>query len=566
MNLALLNNLELVSTSKDGVKKIRQLILDLAVRGKLVPQDPNDEPASELLKKIQSEKQKLIAEGKIKKDKPLPPVTKEEKPFDLPKGWEWARLGLTGNIFNGNSINENVKQTLYSKNIKGYPYIATKDVGYGLTQLDYENGIKIPHSETKFKIATKDTILICSEGGSAGKKIGIANQDICFGNKLYANKLWSELDPKYFLYLYQSQIFYSAFRSRMTGIIGGISINEFNNICIPIPPKNEQIKISHQLDELMKICDELENQQIQSEQTHKTLLKTFLGVLSNSQSPKEFQENWKRIEENFDTLFTTEESIDELKKTILQLAVMGKLVPQDPNDEPASELLKKIQSEKQKLITEGKIKKEKPLPPITDEDKPFNLPDAWEWVKIGNYVLQTDYGTSEKSYNITEGVRVLGMGHIQDGKVVLDNCKRVRSNAEGLPELFLKNKDLLYNRTNSAELVGKTGIYTGKDDAFTFASYLIRLSPSTLSNPIYLNLVMNSWLFRETQVVPHLKQQCGQANVNGTILKNMIVQIPPVAEQNRIVAKVDELISLCDTLKSKITESKNIQNQMSVNF
>lgn len=165
----LLSNLNLLAAAPGGVARLRELILTLAVQGKLVPQDPKDEPASALLKKIRVEKDQLIADGKIKRDKPPPKISDGEIPFDLPKGWVWERLGVIGNIFSGNSINSTEKESKYALQ-SGLPYIATKDVGYGLEPLDYENGIRIPLGETKFKVALPGSVLICAEGGSAGRK------------------------------------------------------------------------------------------------------------------------------------------------------------------------------------------------------------------------------------------------------------------------------------------------------------------------------------------------------------------------------------------------------------
>ncbi|EQD25888.1 subunit S of type I restriction-modification system [mine drainage metagenome] len=166
-------------TAPDGIKKLRELILTLAMQGKLVAQDRNDPPASQLLKEIDAEKKRLVKEGKIKAPKTLPEITLEEVPYALPQGWEWVRLGTIGNIFNGNSINAAEKDAKYA-GAKGLPYIATKDVGYGLDPVDYENGIRIPVGEEKFRVAHQGAVLMCAEGGSAGKKCGLTDRDICF--------------------------------------------------------------------------------------------------------------------------------------------------------------------------------------------------------------------------------------------------------------------------------------------------------------------------------------------------------------------------------------------------
>ena len=280
----LLKNLEIVFSNfdkivktKEDIKDIRNLILSLAIKGKLVEQNPNDEPASELLKRIKKEKQRLIDEKIIKKEKPLPPIEEDEKLIEIPSNWEWVRLGEIGNIFNGNSINEKIKKEKYEDILQGLDYIATKDVEYPTGNINYNNGVKIPFEElNKFKIAHKNSILICSEGGSAGKKIGVTLKDICFGNKLYATEIYlKELNNKYVYYVYKTSYFYCNFKNNETGIIGGVSINKFKNIIIPIPPVEEQKRIVEKVENLMKICDLLESKLILNEKISENLLKSI---------------------------------------------------------------------------------------------------------------------------------------------------------------------------------------------------------------------------------------------------------------------------------------------------
>lgn len=544
-----------------GIKKLRELILELAVRGKLVPQDPSDEPASVLLERIAAEKAQLVKEGKIKKPKALPEIGGQDKPFELPEGWEWACIGYVGNIFNGNSVNAKVKEEKYTCITEGYPFIATKDVGYGFDKLDYENGVTIPFDEANFKVAHKNAVLICAEGGSAGKKCGITDQDICFGNKLFAIELFSNFEPKLLLATYLTPTFFSNFSAVMTGIIGGISVNKFSELLIPISPLAEQHRIVAKVDELMALCDQLELRSESQLAAHQTLVETLLTTLTDSADADELSQNWARLSTHFDTLFTTEASIDALKQTILQLAVMGKLVPQDPSDEPASALLERIAAEKARLVKEKKIKKEKPLPEISENEKPFELPQGWAWSRISESSLFCEYGSSEKTVSeLSDGVPVLKMGDIQEGNIVLGCHQVVSPKIDDLPNLYLKKGDVLYNRTNSAELVGKTGMFDGDDDTYTFASYLIRIRCSIHNiRPEYLTLCMNSPLFRKTQIEPHIKQQCGQANVNGTLMKSMLVSIPPYHEQVLILQKIHELMTLCDQLKSRLQTSQQTQ-------
>ena len=384
-----------------GIQKMRELILELAITGKLVSEKKIDLEENKVFEDIEAEIKKLTEEGIISKRKQLTPIIDDEKIFKIPSNWEWIKIGNTGKIFNGNSINENEKKTKYSNIKKGRPFIATKDVGYGREKLNYKNGISIPYDELKFKTARKNAVLICSEGGSAGKKIGISEFEICFGNKLLANETFSAINPRYIFYIYQSQSFYKSFSKRMNGIIGGISINEFLNITIPIPPTNQQNLIVNKIDELMLLCDQLEENYLKSEKSHAKLVKVLLDSLNEAVDDEKFKESWELISIYFNTLFTTEESIEELKKTILQLGITGKLSFQDQNDEPAEKFLNKIKSEKIKLIDKGKLKKEKKIQNINDKDKPFNLPKGWSWIRLNSITELITKGSSPRWQNVS---------------------------------------------------------------------------------------------------------------------------------------------------------------------
>ena len=235
--------------------QLRKSVLQQAVQGKLVPQNPADGTAEELLKKIRKEKDKLVREGKIKKEKPLPPIDDEEIPFEIPESWAWVRLGDCNNIYTGNSINASVKQEKYSKHCNGYNFIATKDVGFD-NIINYQNGIEIPKHEPNFKIAPAGSTLLCIEGGSAGRKIGLLNQDVCFGNKLCCFTSIVVFN-KFVYYFLQSYAFFYEFTDSVSGIIGGVSIAKIKNLLIPLPPLAEQKRIVEKIESLLPLCDEL---------------------------------------------------------------------------------------------------------------------------------------------------------------------------------------------------------------------------------------------------------------------------------------------------------------------
>lgn len=248
--------------------------------------------------------------------------------------------------------------------------------------------------------------------------------------------------------------------------------------------------------------------------------------------------------------------ISNLRQSILQEAVQGKLVSQDPNDEPAHDLLEKIYYEKKQLIKDKKITKVKSVPEITEHEIPYELPQGWKWVRFGEICKNIDYGTSTKASSENIGVPVLRMNNVVNGKIDFTDLKYVEEGLDDLPRLYLEAGDLLFNRTNSYELVGKTGIFTEPAMKCTFASYLIRCSIFlNFLNAKYVNYYMNSAIFRKTQLEPQITQQNGQANFNGSKLKETLVPIPPLREQVRIVEKVEQFMVLCDELEKTVLQS-----------
>uniref|UniRef100_UPI003EBB9359 restriction endonuclease subunit S n=1 Tax=Escherichia coli TaxID=562 RepID=UPI003EBB9359 len=396
-----------------GIKKLRELILELAVRGKLVPQDPNDEPASELLKRIAAEKAELVKQGKIKKQKPLPEISEEEKPFELPEGWEWARINDIASFTNGYAF----KSSEFQNSGVGIVKIGDIDSsGFISTAgMSYVSEKKINVLPEEMRVNPGDMVIAMS--GATTGKLGFNKTKSTFLLNQRVGKIVTYSVDKEFIYHYLSTRIEENLSISLGSAIPNISTAQINNIIIPIPPSDEQVKIIARVKLLISLCDQLEQQSLTSLDAHQQLVETLLGTLTDSQNAEELAENWARISEHFDTLFTTEASVDALKQTILQLAVMGKLVPQDPNDEPASELLKRIAQEKAQLVKEGKIKKQKPLPPISDEEKPFELPEGWEWCKFGltSEFINGDRGSNYPNKNeyVSQGIPWINTGHIE---------------------------------------------------------------------------------------------------------------------------------------------------------
>ena len=448
----------------------------------------------------------------------------DEVPFDIPDSWEWCRLSSVNDMYTGNSINQTDKKTKYTNLSTGYYYIGTKDVGFDHT-IDYDNGVKIPYNNSKFKIAPKNCILLCIEGGSAGRKIAFTNQDICFGNKLCCFISYG-IDYLFLYYYLQSPLFQEIFKKNTTGIIGGVSVNTLKSLYFPVPPLAEQKRIIERI-----LCVE-----------------QYIDLYA--------------ISEN--AITSLDNSFPELlKKSILQEAVQGKLVPQDPNDEPASVLLERIRAEKQALIKAGKIKKDKNESVIfrrdnfhyekrgseevcIDEELPFEIPRNWEWCYLGDVAFVTKLAGFEYTKyiapNLTDtGIPLFKGKNVQKGKLVF--------NFEGyIPEYIsdelsrsqISKKCLL---TPYVGTIGNIAIFDGSFKAHLGSNVgkieLINPVDRTyLSEEYVLNYLRSAAGYQ--QLTKH-KKATAQESISIDAIRNVIIPIPPTNEQNRIINILERL-------------------------
>ncbi len=516
-----------------GIKKLRELILELAVRGLLVPQDPTDEPASELLKKIAAEKAKLVKAGKIKKEKPLPRIAELEKPFELPVSWSWEHLA---NVFYPISVSKNKVKTSELSEEGKYP-VVDQGQSFIAGYVDDEGLLNI----------LPGPVVIFGDHTSALKYVNfnfVAGAD---GVKILRP---IGCDERYFFLVCKTL----PIESRGYGRHYSRLVDNF----FPLPPLAEQNRIVAKVDELMVLCDQLEQETNASLGAHQTLVETLLSTLTSAADHAQFASAWQRIADHFDTLFTTEESIAQLKQTILQLAVMGKLVPQDPNDAPASELLKKIAAEKAKLLKEGKIKKEKPLSPIAEEEKPFDLPSGWAWSRFD--------GLIDPEYQISYGVLVPGPD-VEDGIPFVRIEDLSLNNPSELPNKKISPEiDQHYTRTRliGGEIlmgvvgsIGKLGIAPHSWRGANIARAVCRIVPTRFLHREYIVQILQSNFMQRSFIGD--TRTLAQPTLNIGFIRSTITPIPPLGEQHRIVTKVDELMALCDQLKSRLSDAQTTQ-------
>ncbi|PEH73981.1 restriction endonuclease subunit S [Edwardsiella tarda] len=540
-----------------GIKKLRELILELAVRGKLVPQDPSDEPASVLLERIAAEKTRLVADGKIKKPKALPEISEEEKPFELPEGWQWCRLGsLIPQFQNGASsrgdsggIPITVLRLADIKNWK-VSLVDTRTLPIDAKSID------------KYSLEKGDILIIRVNGSSdiVGRFIGCDESY----NAIYCDHfirmrfLVEVFDTRYLSLLGSSNIVRSTIADLFISTAGQKTVNQghISSILLPLPSIAEQQRVVAKVDELMALCDQLEQRSESQLAAHQTLVETLLATLTDSADSDELAQNWARISTHFDTLFTTEASIDALKQTILQLAVMGKLIPQDPSDEPASALLERIAAEKARLVKEKKIKKEKPLPAISEDEVPFALPQGWACCRISDLGYDLGGGTPSKTKSKYWNGNIPWVSP-KDMKVDF-----ISSSTDYVTEDAISETVIKLIPSNSLLMVVRGMILAHSFPvALTMAPVAINQDMKALVfseiNEVYLLTLMKAARERVVSMVEHSSH--GTCKLVSEKLWSMVVCIPPKEEQLRIIKTVDTLMAICDQLKSRLQTSQQTQ-------
>lgn len=559
---SLYQHLPLIAAAPGGIKKLRELILELAVRGKLVPQDPSDEPAAELLKRIEAEKARLVTKKKIRKAKLLPAVSLSEMPYELPRDWVWCRLGNISQINPRNDLPYELEVSFVPMAMIGTRF----DGAHGQKRrLWHEVRQNFTHfAEGDIGVAK---ITPCFENSKACVFTNLRNGVGAGTTELHiARRLADTLVPRYVLAYLKSPRFLQEGEGKMTGTAGQkrlpkdfVASNPF-----PLPPLAEQRRIVAKVDELMALCDRLEAQQADAEAAHTTLVKTLLDTLTQSQTAADFTANWQRLSAHFDTLFTTESSIDALKQTLLQLAVMGKLVPQNPKDEPADQLLERCQARKIRLIVEKKLRKGRQLPALDEGDVPFPVPSGWLWTQLDEVVAITGGVTLGRKLAGRQVVSCpyLRVANVQRGYLVLDQIKDVAVPEEEVDKYRLQSGDLLITEGGDWDKVGRAAIWRDEIPDCLHQNHVFRARK--LSNRLderwaemYLNSPMAQEYFQDSS-----KQTTNLASINMTQLRSCAFPLPSPAEQHRIVAKVDELMALCDQLKAQLVASRTIHERL----
>lgn len=544
-----------------GIKKLRELILELAVRGKLLPQDPNDEPAQTLLERIAKEKAHLLKEGQIKKGKALPVIGDDEKQFELPKGWQWRRMqDISSYIQRGKG-----PQYADTGKVKVVSQKCVQWAGFDLAPARHVDDTSLEKYQPERFLKNGDLLWNSTGTGTVGRTNVVHDID---ANSLVADSHVTIIRPlltdSNFLWCYlsapgiQSRIEPEHEKALVSGTTNQVELNTSAvvQLVVPIPPLAEQHRIVAKVEELMALCDQLEQQQTNNIEAHLTLVETLLSTLTNVESQEEFTEAWNRIADHFDTLFTTEQSIDQLKQTILQLAVMGKLVPQDPNDEPAKVLLARAKAAKEQLSIERRLRQSEVVE-FSEPELLFDLPDGWTWAHV------TDVALIQGGKRLPPGAELVDtptphiyirVTDMKDGSILESGLRYLLPEVQREISRYIVNKEDLY--ITIAGTIGSIGTIPDWLDGQNLTENAAKIVFRHLDKHFFLLALTSE--FVQSQFIEKTKQMA-QPKLALKRIAGAMFCLPPIAEQHRIVAKVDELMALCDTLKERLADAKTTQ-------
>ncbi len=516
-------------------QQLKNSILQMAVSGKLVPQDPNDEPASVLLKRIKAEKQELIKAGKIKKDKKSSEIFRgtsrnipytfceqigkeirdisDEIPFDIPESWEWVRFSTIMELQSGQDLTSDK----YNSNKLGLPYIT------GASNIVKDTVIINRWTEYGRSFAYKGDILLTCKG-TVGEIALLQQEQVHIARQLMAIHLYKGTSTDYIELVLKTLV--EKFKTAAKSMIPGIARNDVLQSLIPLPPLPEQHRIVNKIKELIPYIDKYEQAETQ------------LADLNNK----------------FPEL---------LKKSILQEAIQGRLVPQDPNDEPASVLLERIRAEKQTLIKASKIKKDKHESVIVTRDKipyeivdgkerciadevPFEIPESWEWVRIGNVTSVLGgkrIPAGRKLSTDNTGHIYIRVSDMKDNSVSTDNLLYVPNDIFPTISRYIINKEDVY--ITVAGTIGKVGKIPPELDGANLTENADRLVFSNLDQNWLIKFLQSNVV--QSQIVD-ATTKVGQPKLAIKRIQSLLIPLPPINEQHRIVAKIEELMSNINTL------------------
>ena len=547
----LLAHYERIADAPDAVPHLRRFILDLAVRGKLVEQDPNDEPASELLERIAAEKARLVKAGEVRRRKPVVSIDQVGRRFALPLGWSSTRLAFIAECLD--YMREPINAAERKQRISGksrselFPYFgATQQQGW---IDDY--------------IFDEDLILLGEDGVPFFEPLRAKAY-------LIEGKSWVNNHAHVFRAILVSHVYLVHYLNTFDyiGRVVGATRSKLNqsralDIPIMLPPLAEQHRIVAMVDELMALCDRLETARAEREATRDRLAAASLAHLdAPDPDPATFRDHASLALDNLTPLTTRRDQIKALRQTILNLAVRGRLVEQSPNDEPASELLTWIAAEKARLVRKRRIRGCGVSTPAVLSDVPFDLPTGWCPAKIGQILVEIQtgpFGTSlhQSDYQLG-GTPVINPASIQNERIIpVDKMAVGPVTLKRIASFKLHLGDVVMGRRGE---LGRCAVVSERERGWLCGTGSLILRAPEYISPRFLCMLIGSPFSR--QYLGGTAVGATMQNLNQSILLNLSFGLPPLAEQYRIVTKVDELRTLCDRLGASIATGDDTRGRL----
>ncbi len=532
-----------------GIARLRALILDLAMRGKLVPQDARDEPASELLKTLTAQNRKFS--GATKKNRV---IGNDPQPFPLPQGWLWTRLGTLAELITSGSRDWGK----YLSN-DGAKFVTMGNLSRGsyALRLDKMHFVRIGSNREGTRTSLQAGDLLISITGDVGNMALIPEG---FG-EAYINQHTAmirfppSIQGRFVPEVLRSPLAQRQFNAPQRGVKNSFRLSDIQDIQVPLPPVAEQRRIVAKVDELMALCDALERESAGAMAAHQALVEILLATLVKSADATDLVRDWARLERHFDTLFTTDASIDALKQTILELAMRGKLVKQDAHDEPAAALISALSAEKRKKSSLTKQRQGH-----LNDQEPFSAPRGWVWTRLGELSELITSGSRDWSKYLSDtGAKFVTMGNLSRGSYEIRLNKmhfvKIGNTREGM-RTSLQSGDILVSITGD---VGNMAMIP-KDFGEAYINQhtaMIRLLPAIRGR--YVAEVLRSPLAQKQFNEP---QRGIKNSFRLSDVQNILIPIPPLVEQQRIVAKVDALMALCGALKARLADAAQTQRDL----
>lgn len=561
----LLGEFDRICEAPDAIPHLRRFILDLAVRGKLVPQDSSDEPATELLKRIAAERHRRtnVREG-IKSDA-SEAADLAAAPFSLPPGWEVARMGWLASKLGAGSTplgGKSVYQT------DGVPFIRSQNVyNDGLRLDDVARISRTIHDKMSGTHVKHNDILLNITGASIGRS-SLVPESLDEGNVSQHVAIIRLFEPaiRHFIHLsLTSPLYQKAIDDAEVGVSReGLSMQRLRQFPMVLPPLAEQHRIVAKVDELMALCDQLEAARNAREENRDKLVAASLQRLGQPVGDAAGDRDHARFTlDHLAPLTTRPEHIKQLRQAILNLAVRGKLVPQDPRDEPAKELVKRIKAESGHLDGNDAPKGSRHASEVDTVDTPFTIPESWYWTRVQDtFEVRGGIQKTPTRAPAKNAFPYLGVGNVYRGRLNLADVKRFELYEGELDKYRLIGGDILVVEGNgSASEVGRCAVWSDEIENCVHQNHIIRCRPVQPDLSPFVLKYLNSMYGVESMKAISVTSS-GLYNLSVGRIRTLVIPLPPLAEQHRIVAKIDELMALCDHLEAQLitteTESRRL--------